>query len=1111
MNASLSDGNEMVIDIFILSTNSPLSTQLEKQLMEEGYYVTLFSDGTQLLETLRNGKPNLLICDTTSADADAFEVCRQIKADDYLWNIPVLILTGASDLGYLLRVLDCNADNFIAAPFDTPYLISLIEGMLITPVERQTAEQVKTQFKIKHDEQVYVVTADRRKLLEFLLSSFEIAVHKSTDLSRAQEDIQNLGFTIRQLEAHIQENTQAMGVLNETLKTREQKLSELTARLSDREQSIQEKNAIIDQVSRELSAEKSAYAEAQEEIQRIVQEKDESIAAHTSSIDQLQRQVSDLSSELATLKPVLERAQVELLSESAQRKDTESELSILAEAKEQTDKAFRALTVESEQLKITLSTEKSRVQEAEQELNAVLLAKTQSEQDLTGIINDLKATATQQAAALIQLREESASERARLQEETEKELARVKEESASERARLQEEAEKELTRVKEESASERARLQEETEKELTRVKEESATERARLQEEMEKELTRVKEESATERARLQEETEKELTRVKEESASERARLQEALESERSQLQLTTGNLNAVTEAKEKSEAWLQATIDAGNQNLLDMQARLDASRSDLEEKDQRIKALSEESATVGSAREAAEQELVSVIRSLAEANIALEGRQKDLLDLHARLDAARSELEEKDQRIKVLSEESATVSSGRESAEQELASVSRALTEAKTALEAETRNSASQKEDLSRVNAERERAEALAASFSESLKESQNRLEQEQGRYRYNEERLNAIIRERERELGELRQAHEDARTAFSSHASSLDQVRLDLDSAVSARTDLEGKLHAAQEKLLRLDQDLRSGSEEKAQVSRQLSSLADELERLRTKLENETTRRQEAEDQFRDALSQQQQLEQDLERFVSESKTLHADLTAERRMLDAAKEQNQALESQVSALSRGKLEAEQTAADLTAEIEQARVALADEWEDHMTDHERLAVPAGKKQPSETAGSPVEAPEPERTRKRSIIVKAPDILPGFSPLISPVTATDTVNASEPETPHIRSVEDLFEDDEDVEEKQSRDPEVSIIQEPATEPVRDVLPDIISDRSEDQESFFEDEKSSGPDFGTITDEDYTDDEVSILEQSDAVPGSGPAITFNRTQWLNLLKW
>ena len=133
MNASLSDGNEPVIDIFILSANSPLSTQLEKQLRDEGYYVTLFSDGTHLLETLRNGKPNLLMCDTTVPDADAFEVCRQIKADDYLWNIPVLIITGASDLGDLLRVLDCNADNFIAHPFDPPYLLSLIEGMLTVP------------------------------------------------------------------------------------------------------------------------------------------------------------------------------------------------------------------------------------------------------------------------------------------------------------------------------------------------------------------------------------------------------------------------------------------------------------------------------------------------------------------------------------------------------------------------------------------------------------------------------------------------------------------------------------------------------------------------------------------------------------------------------------------------------------------------------------------------------------------------------------------------------------------------------------------------------------------------------------------------------------------
>ena len=108
-----------------------------------------------------------------------------ISGTSRCWSSPVRPI-----LEDLLRVLDCNADNFIAHPFDPPYLLSLIEGMLTVPVERQTPDQIKTQFKIKHDDQVFVVTADRRKLLEFLLSSFEIAVNKSSDLSRALEDNQ---------------------------------------------------------------------------------------------------------------------------------------------------------------------------------------------------------------------------------------------------------------------------------------------------------------------------------------------------------------------------------------------------------------------------------------------------------------------------------------------------------------------------------------------------------------------------------------------------------------------------------------------------------------------------------------------------------------------------------------------------------------------------------------------------------------------------------------------------------------------------------------------------------------------------------------------------------
>ena len=1106
MNTPLSDGNEPVIDIFILSANSPLSTQLENQLRDEGYSVTLFSDGTHLLETLRNGKPNLLMCDATSADADAFEVCRRIKADDYLWNIPLLIITGAVDLGDLLRVLDCNADNFIAHPFDPPYLLSLIEGMLTIPVERQTPEQIKTQFKIKHDDQVFVVTADRRKLLEFLLSSFEIAVNKSADLMRAQEANRNQGFAIRKMEETVHENTKVIGIINETLKTKEQKLTELTGLLSDREQTIREKIAAYDALSRDLLAEKSAHAKARDEFQHMEREKEETLAAHQATITELREQVSGLSSELALLKPALEHANEELVKESGQRKETENELSTTVTAKTRVENALLALNTEYEQLKIRLGEEQNRVQETEQKLDAALLEKTRSEEELAGTISELKARLQEQADGLLQGKEELEAGRSRLRQ---------------------------------------------TEERLDAV-------------------TAEKEELEAEHARIKEELEREHARIKEELETEHARIKEELEAEHARLQETEERLDTVTAEKERSEASLRETIEAGQKDLLDLQARLDAAVSRLEEKEQAISTLKSELATVGSAKESAEQELASVSRVLAETNTALGGKKKDNLELEARLNTAKSHVEGKEQAIKTLSTELAAVRSAKESAEQELLSVSRAHAETKTALderqkelldlqarfdatrpllaeaehaittltgelaavrsakesaeqellsvsraheetktslETETQNSASQKEDLARLSLEKEKAETLAASLSATLQEAQDQLEQERSRYRDSEERMNMIILQRDRELGELRQAHEDNRTDVTSHRTQLEQVKRELDAAVAARKETEEQLHLAMDKVQKTRQELANISEGRGKEKQQLASLADELERVKTGLEQETLRRQESEDQLRDALSRQDSAEQELERFVAETKTLHADLSAERRMHEAAQEQNRSLEAQVTALEREKREAEQAAAGLTAEIDQARVALADEWEDHMTDHEQLEAHAGKKQPSAPVASSGMRKEAEIIKKRSLIVKVPTVPPVIHPLSRTMVPSSPVKAPSPDISHIQSVEDLYEDDI---KKPAGVPQVSIIEEPATGPVKDVQPDSPAGRSNHEESFFEDGGSSAPGTRNEVSTDDADDD-SPLDTSGAAPVAGQNVAFNRAQWLDLLRW
>ncbi len=396
-----SDGDENTVDIFVLSKSEKEPLLQNEILKKKGYHITLFTEGTQIQDSLRHGKPNLLICDTVSLQQEAYDVCRQIKADDRHWMIPVLVLTAASSLSDLLNVLDCNADNFIAHPFDPPYLISLIEGMLSTPVERPMPDQIKTQFRIQHDDRVYVVTADRRKLLEFLLSSFEIAVNISGSLSRAKDEIEEITRSLRHHELVEAEQARIIETVNAALLKKDQTLRELEKKLSDREDDVSRLSETNEHLSTELEGSKTLLASAEERNLNMARENDAAAEAHRSEIGGLNRQVSSLSEALAAVKTDLERSVQDLGEKTIQYEATVKDLDEITVHREQAEKSLRALTLEHEQMKVSLAAEKNRAQSAADEVREILQAKTDSEQDLTRIINELRDTAKQQAETLV--------------------------------------------------------------------------------------------------------------------------------------------------------------------------------------------------------------------------------------------------------------------------------------------------------------------------------------------------------------------------------------------------------------------------------------------------------------------------------------------------------------------------------------------------------------------------------------------------------------------------------------------------------------------------------------------------------------------------------------
>ena len=91
----------------LIAEDSPTQAEKLRSLLEEhGYAVVAAPDGKQALEAARRSKPTLVISDVMMPEMDGFELCREIKRDDRLKDVPVILLTSLSDVRDIMKGID---------------------------------------------------------------------------------------------------------------------------------------------------------------------------------------------------------------------------------------------------------------------------------------------------------------------------------------------------------------------------------------------------------------------------------------------------------------------------------------------------------------------------------------------------------------------------------------------------------------------------------------------------------------------------------------------------------------------------------------------------------------------------------------------------------------------------------------------------------------------------------------------------------------------------------------------------------------------------------------------------------------------------------------------
>ncbi len=175
---------------------------MKYMLGQYDYNISVAENGEEALVSINKRNPTLVISDILMPGINGYELCRRIKADKNLKDIPVILLTTLSDPEDIIKGLDCGADNFITKPYDEEFLLSRIQYVLINSNLRKDA-MTEVSMGIFFAGKKHFITSDRMQILDLLLSTYETVIQKNRELEQANKELKEALETVKTLEGFI--------------------------------------------------------------------------------------------------------------------------------------------------------------------------------------------------------------------------------------------------------------------------------------------------------------------------------------------------------------------------------------------------------------------------------------------------------------------------------------------------------------------------------------------------------------------------------------------------------------------------------------------------------------------------------------------------------------------------------------------------------------------------------------------------------------------------------------------------------------------------------------------------------------------------------------------
>ena len=124
--------------VLVVDDDPQLREALTRALELDGYQVTTASNGAKALDSLSNGRPDVMVLDVMMPYVGGLDVCRTLR--ERKDKLPILVLTARDEVGDRVAGLDAGADDYLTKPFALEELRARLRALLRRSAAEDTDE-----------------------------------------------------------------------------------------------------------------------------------------------------------------------------------------------------------------------------------------------------------------------------------------------------------------------------------------------------------------------------------------------------------------------------------------------------------------------------------------------------------------------------------------------------------------------------------------------------------------------------------------------------------------------------------------------------------------------------------------------------------------------------------------------------------------------------------------------------------------------------------------------------------------------------------------------------------------------------------------------------------